>query len=85
MPEIKKVKKAEMLTAIYNETLRDLCIAEVNVAALEYQQQTTLVVGANPDATQALKKWHDTVQHATRLLEIIDGLIRVATEKEKRT
>ena len=78
MPEIKKIKKAEMLILIYNETIRDLCLAEVNVAVLEYQHQTTLVVGANPEATQALTKWRDTVQHATRLLEIIDGLIRVA-------
>ena len=81
---IQKLSKIETLTLIRNSTQQEQCVAEINLEAVTSQQRNTLMVGANPQLSQAITEWENRVKNTMMTIQIIDNMMIDELRNEKK-
>ena len=82
--DIQKLSKIETLILIRNTTQQEQCVAEINLEAVTSQQRNTLIVGANPQLSQAITEWENRVKNTMLTIQIIDNKIIDELRNEKK-
>ena len=82
--DVQKLSKIETLTLIRNGTQQEQCVAEINLEAVTRQQRQTLMVGANPQLSQAITEWENRIRNTMMTMQIIDNMIVDELRNEKK-
>ncbi len=82
--DVQKLSKIETLTLIRNSTQQEQCVAEINLEAVTRQQRQTLLVGANPQMSQAITEWENRIRNTMMTIQIIDNMIVDELRNEKK-
>lgn len=82
--DVQKLSKIETLTLIRNGTQQEQCVAEINLEAVTRQQRQTLMVGANPQMSQAITEWENRVKNTMMTIQIIDNMMIDELRNEKK-